>query len=129
MLIDLSRSSMFFSRPALSCMPVLIEIKSVQLQQALLELNTELDQHAASLALDPNEQLRELTAAIAAPRSADTANGSKEELLSKLLGVATGACNRIDAEVSTPHFAEARLALHALKAALKEVYMVVCIPY
>ena len=54
---------------------------------------------------------------------------TKEDLLSKLLGVAVGACTRVDDDVSEKVFVSSRTALHRLKSLLKEVYMRECIPY
>ena len=54
---------------------------------------------------------------------------TKAELLSRLLGVASGACNSLDAEVRLSCFVAAREALHSLKEALKTEYMESIIPY
>ena len=94
----------------------------------LLELNCEIDTHAEILRLDAGEQLRELTAAITAHRAAEQQPVSKEELLSRLLSVATAACTKLE-EVSAAHFGAAREALRTLRDGLKEIYMVECIPY
>ena len=85
--------------------------------------------HLESLGLDPAEQLRELTAAISAPKQADAACVTKEELLSRLLSVAAGACSQMDENVGAGHFVAAREALTALRDSLKELYMRECIPY
>ena len=98
-------------------------------QVVLLELHAELDTHAEELGLNADEQLRELTAAITATRQADGQPSSKEELISRLLGVATSSATRLDDDVSQAHFAPARDALHALRDGLKAVYMEECIPY
>ena len=93
------------------------------------KVNAELDTHAEALGLDPAEQLREFTAAITAVKQADTACVTKEELISRLLGVASGARTRMDEDVSPTRFVAAREALHTLQEALKEFYMEACIPY
>ena len=53
----------------------------------------------------------------------------KEELISRLLGVATGCVSKMDEDVPPGRFVAARTALHELHEALKELYMEVCIPY
>lgn len=53
---------------------------------------------------------------------------SKEELLSRLLGVAVSACAKLEA-VRASHFVDARGALLRLKKMLKTLYVNACIPY
>ena len=81
-LIDLSRSSMLYSRPhehlrgvagAPALLVGLLRLKDEHLQKVLLEMNTELDEHAEELGLDPAEQLRAFTAAITATKQGETA--------------------------------------------------------
>ena len=128
-LIDLSRSSMLYAKPELACIEGMARIKEERLQKVLLELNSELDTHAEELGLDPAEQLRELTAAISTHKQADAACTTKAELLSRLLEVAWNAIVKMDEEVAPTRFVAAREALHALRAALKELYMEECIGY
>ena len=128
-LIDLSRSSMLYAKPELAGIEGMALIKQDRLQKVLLELNSELDVHAEELGLDPAEQLRELTAAISTEKQADAACTTKAELLSRLLEVAWNAIVKMDEEVAPTRFVSAREALHALRAALKELYMEECIGY
>ena len=122
---------MLYAKPQLVDVAGLLELKRMHLQHVLLEINQELDVHAEALNLDPSEQLRELTAAITAPRNTDLPidNATKEQLLSRLLHVATSACSTMDDSVPAYHFAAARHALHGLRDGLKEIYMNECIPY
>ena len=137
-LIDLSRSSMLYSRPhehlrgvagAPALLVGLLRLKDEHLQKVLLEMNTELDEHAEELGLDPAEQLREFTAAITATKQGETTCDTIDELVSRLLGVANVALNRMVEDVSPGRFDSAREALHKLKDGLKALYMETCIPY
>ena len=85
---------------------------------------------APALQLDFNEQLQELTFAITAPRQSELeCVSTKAEVLSKLLGVAVGACHKLDEHVEPFHFVAARVALQSLKESLKAEYMESIIPY
>ena len=128
-LIDLSRSSMLYARPQLAEVVGVAQTKDTALQSVLNELNHELDSHAEDLGLDPAEQLREFTAAITAARPSEAECHTKAELLSRLLGVATGACRKLEEDVSPTRFVAARAALHALRERLAQVYESECIPY
>ena len=99
------------------------------MSQVLLELNSELDTDAEELGLDAGEQLRELTAAFTTQRQTDSAYTTKEELLSRLLSIATNACSTLESDVAAHHFVTAREALRTLRDRLRDVYMDICIPY
>ena len=108
------------------------QIRDGQLQKVMVELSDALDGYAEELGLDPDEQLRELTAAITVnslSRQADAEITSKDKLLSRLLEVSARAIIKMDEEVSPNRFVGAREALHALRASLKELYMNECISY
>jgi len=128
-LIELSRASMLFAKTDLELDPAVQALKDEHLQRALLELNAELDMHCDALDLDPAEQLREFTAAITATKQGDTSCDTRDELISRLLGVATQSYNRLVEDVSAHHFVAAREALLYLRDGLKEFYMDNCIPY
>ena len=53
----------------------------------------------------------------------------KDELLSRLLGHATSACNKLNEDVAPNHFVAAREVLHSLRDGLRDIYMAECIPY
>ena len=128
-LIDLSRSSMLYARPELASEEAVQLLKEERLQDVLVELNAELDTHCETLGLDAAEQLREFTAAITATKQAETTCTTKEELISRLLGVATQSYIRLIDDVSQRRFVAAREALLGLRDGLKEFYMEFCIPY
>jgi len=130
-LIDLSRSSICYSDTMLQSVEDL-QLVVDTLKQAMGNLTEELQGWAPRLRLEWNDQLREITAAIAAPRPMEAGPrfaSTKEDLLSKLLGIAVGACTRIDDDVSDNVFGSSRATMHTLKKLLKEVYMRECIPY
>ena len=117
-----------FVDPRLDDISALDDAKSNHLPDALSELQEGLQAWAPVLGLDFNDQLVELTAAITAPRR-EAPPADRAELLSRLLGVAVGACHVLDEQVGKAYFGGARTAVHALKKTLKRVFQETCIPY
>ena len=128
-LVDLSRSSMLYARPQLVDEEEVLLLKKERLSKVLQELNSDINGAMEQLNLDPAEQLREFTAAIATSKQADVDAVTKEELISRLLGVATSALQMLEDDVSPYRFTQAREALRYLQEGLKEYYMDNCIPY
>lgn len=130
-LVDLCRSSLEYTDPMLASVEQLDVLKTM-LQRAMLELSKELERWAPQLRLDFVDQQREITAAISADRPTERSKrfaSTKEDLLSKLLGVAASASTRLDEDVSDKAFVSARGTVRQLKTLLREVYMAECIPY
>ena len=124
-LIELSRSSMLYAKLPLAEVEGLVPLKQIHLQHVMRALQSELDSRADALRLDPNEQQRELTAAIYAVRQNETsaAEATKEQLLSRLLSVVTSAARSLDEEIPACHFEQVRVALHGLRDGLREIYI------
>jgi hypothetical protein len=120
---------MLYARPQLVDEEEVLLLKKERLSKVLQELNSDINGAMEQLNLDPAEQLREFTAAIATSKQADVDAVTKEELISRLLGVATSALQMLEDDVSPYRFTQAREALRYLQEGLKEYYMDNCIPY
>ena len=140
-LLELQRSRLFFASPFLRSLPPEGAALLAQAREGCEDAASAISRSLEALAPAPHAEFQpqplevqrgvaSAGVALAGMGSArhDSAGGSKEELLSRLLGVAVIAFAKLEG-VHGAQFGEARRQLLRLKEMLKTLYVNACIPY